>query len=72
LRQALQERRYAGLKFWIVRGCRKEHADAPHPLGLLRTRRERPHSRAAEQRDEIASFQLIELHSSRNPGRANV
>jgi hypothetical protein len=31
---------------------------------LLRARRERPGSRrAAEQRDELASFQLIELHS---------
>jgi hypothetical protein len=32
--------------------------------GLLRARRERPHRhRAAEKRDELASFQLIELHS---------
>ena len=32
-----------------------EHADAPHPLGLLRTRRERPRRRrAAEKRDELA------------------
>ena len=32
-----------------------EHADAPHPLGLLRARRERPRRRrAAEQRDELA------------------
>jgi hypothetical protein len=31
---------------------------------LLRPRRERPRdSRAADQRDELASFQLIELHS---------
>jgi hypothetical protein len=29
----------------------------------LRARRERPCRRAAEQRDELASFQLIELHS---------
>ena len=26
----------------IVRSCGHEHADAPHPLGLLRARRERP------------------------------
>jgi hypothetical protein len=32
-----------------------EHADAPHSLGLLRPRRERPSRRAAEQRDELAS-----------------
>ena len=28
--------------FRIVRGERHEHADAPHPLGLLRARGERP------------------------------
>ena len=42
LRQPLQERPDPGLKFRIVRGCGQEHADAPHPLGLLRARRERP------------------------------
>jgi hypothetical protein len=30
---------------------------------LLRARRERPRRRATEQRDELAPFQLIELHS---------
>jgi hypothetical protein len=30
---------------------------------LLRARHERPRCRTAEQRDEVASFQLIELHS---------
>ena len=30
---------------------------------LLRTRRERPRCRAAEKGDELASFQMIELHS---------
>ena len=40
--QPLQERRDAGLTFRIVRGCGQEHADAPHALGLLRARRERP------------------------------
>src|SRR5262245_22482796 len=33
-----------------------QHADAPHPPGLLRPRRERPCNRAAEQRDELAAF----------------
>ena len=42
------------LTFRIVRGCGQEDADAPHPLGLLRARRERPRRRAAEQRDELA------------------
>src|SRR5262249_36908496 len=31
-------------------------ADAPHPLAMLRTCRERPRCRAAEQRDELAAF----------------
>src|SRR5262245_39642180 len=33
-----------------------QHADAPHPLGLLCVRRERPRSSAAEQRDELAAL----------------
>ena len=49
------ERRDASLKFRIVRGCGQEHADAAHPLGLLRARRERPRRRrAAEKGDELA------------------
>ncbi|MGB6560087.1 MAG: hypothetical protein WBE96_22145 [Pseudolabrys sp.] len=55
MRQLLQERPHPGLKFRIVRGCGQEHADAPHPLALLRTRGERPRGRrAAEKRDELA------------------
>jgi hypothetical protein len=57
------ERCDAGLSFRIIRSRVHEHADAPHPLRLLRARRERPrHRRAAEQRDEVAAFQLIEVH----------
>ena len=38
-------------------------AEPPHALALLRACRERPRRRrAAEQRDELATFQLIELH----------
>src|SRR5215472_17346484 len=33
-----------------------KHADAPHPLALLRARRERPRRCAAEQRHELAPF----------------
>ena len=55
--QPLQERSDAGLRFRIVRDQVREHADATHPLGLLRARRERPRSRrAAEERDELAPF----------------
>jgi hypothetical protein len=41
-----------------------QHADAPYPLALLPARRKWPYRhRAAEQRDELAAFQLIGLHS---------
>ena len=67
LLQPLQERPDAGLKFRIVRGRGQEYADAPHPLGLLRARRERPRRRrAAEQRDELAP-----LHSITSSARAS-
>jgi hypothetical protein len=37
-----------------------QHADPPHPLALLRARREWPRDRrAAEQRDEIAPVHSI-------------
>ena len=48
-----------------------EHADAPHALALLRACRERPHGRrAAEKRNELASFQLIEWHRCSLAGTA--
>jgi hypothetical protein len=56
LLEPLQERPDASLKFRVVRGCGQEHADAPHPLTLLRARRERPRGCAAKKRDEFASF----------------
>jgi hypothetical protein len=62
LRERLLERPEPSLKVGIVRGCGQQHANAPHPLALLRTRRQRPRRRAAEQRDELAASQLIELH----------
>src|SRR5262245_64649830 len=41
-------------------GHAHEHTDAPHPLRLLRARRERPRGcRAAEQRDELAPHHSI-------------
>jgi hypothetical protein len=53
-----------------------EHAYAPHALTrLLRARRERPRRRAAEQRDELATIYLIELHrhpTSRERTRQNI
>jgi|SRR6516162_1958729 hypothetical protein len=56
LLETLQERPDAGLKFQIVRSRGQENADAPHPLALLRARRERPSRRAAEECDELAAF----------------
>jgi hypothetical protein len=45
------------LIFLIVGDCRQEHADAPHPLALLRARGQRPRRRrAAEQRDDFPTF----------------
>jgi hypothetical protein len=51
----LHERLKSGLCFRVVRGPIHQHADAPHPLGLLRACRERPYCRTAEQRDELAA-----------------
>jgi hypothetical protein len=60
--EAPHKRRNAGLRFRVVRIDGHEHADPSHPLALLRAHRERPRRRAAEQRDELAASQLIELH----------
>src|SRR5262249_53898696 len=65
--QPLQERSDTGKRFRIVRGPGQQHPDAPHPLALLRARRERPsRCRAAEQRYELAA-----LHSSTSSARAS-
>src|SRR5262249_57911573 len=54
LLQALQESVETGLRLWIARRRGHEDADAPHPLALLRARRERPRGcRAAEKRNEL-------------------
>src|SRR5262245_62055390 len=57
----------AGLSFRIVRSYVHKHADASHPLALLRPCRERPRRRAPEQRDELAAFH----HSITSSARAN-
>src|SRR5262245_26426466 len=55
LLQALQKCPMARLPQCIVGSTVMEHADAPHPLALLRPCRERPRRRcAAEQRDQLA------------------
>src|SRR5262245_34761726 len=52
------ERSDASLSFHIGRSRAHEHADAPHALGLLCTRRPRPRGRTAKQRDELAAPQV--------------
>src|SRR5262245_53398436 len=59
LREPLREPREVGLCVRIVFAPCHQHADPPHPVRLLRARRERPRRRAAEQRDELASFHSI-------------
>jgi hypothetical protein len=51
----------------IAFGVSQQHANPPHPLGLLRARRERPRGRrAAEQQYELAA-----LHSITSSARAS-
>src|SRR5262249_58338227 len=47
--------RDAGLSFQIILGNSQQHTNPPHPLTLLRARRERPRRSPADQRDELAS-----------------
>src|SRR5439155_24161225 len=57
LLQLLPECVHAGLGLHIAPSIAHQHADPAHALALLRARRERPRrSRAAEKRDEIATF----------------
>src|SRR5262249_33218018 len=56
------------LVFKIVLGGGHQYADAPHSLRLLRTRSERQCScGAAEQGNELAPLQSIELHLLAQP-----
>jgi hypothetical protein len=61
--ETLAERRDVGLSFQIALGIRHQHADAPHPVTLLRPCCARPRRRrAAEEGDELTPFQLTKLH----------
>ena len=48
---------------------RRDPCDPAHPLALLRPRRERPRSRTAEQRDELAASHRFLLQLSPPEGR---
>jgi hypothetical protein len=52
----LRERREATLLLGIVFIAQHEHADAPHALALLRSCRQRPRRRTAEERDRLAAI----------------
>src|SRR5262249_29455415 len=65
LLQGLTERRKAD-SFIGVGFITHEQPDAPHALGLLRTRRERPRRRTANQRHELSP-----LHSITSSARAS-
>jgi hypothetical protein len=58
----LRERLGAGNRYRVFSSQVHHGADPAHALALLRTPRERPRSRAAEQRDELATLQLSKLH----------
>src|SRR5262249_45240641 len=66
LPKLLPERYDARLRFRVILGKPDQHADAPHPLALLRSRRQRPRRRAADERDEVAA-----LHSMTSSARAS-
>src|SRR5262249_1756955 len=67
LLQALNKRRCTTLHLGVIGTGIREHADAPHPLALLRARRKRPRNpRAGEQRDELAPVYLSPRRSLRH------
>src|SRR5262245_45259221 len=59
LLQRLPQTRITGSNVRIGFGDARNHTNAPHPLTLLRPRRERPRRRAAEQSDELAASHSI-------------
>jgi hypothetical protein len=67
----LSKRSDTGPYFGIVSGeCGQEH-DAPHPLGVLRARRERPRDRAAKHDDEFSPSDM-DCHMTLPWGHAHV
>src|SRR5215475_14552288 len=63
----LQEGSEPCLVMRIVRRCGEEHADAPHPLALLRAHPERPRRRRADQQ----RYERAPLHSMTSSARAS-
>jgi hypothetical protein len=49
-----------------------DYANAPHPLGLLRARHERPRSRrAANKLDELTPLHVLPQAQGRHPNASN-
>ena len=69
--QPLQEDREASLSFRIVGGQVPEHADATHPVGLLRARGERPHQCCAAQSSYEFPPSDIDRHWTLHRGHAH-
>src|SRR3977135_362274 len=65
--ESLPKRNDAGHYFRIVLGVWMQERDAPHPLGLLRARREGPcRGCAAKQCDELASSHELPSDEAHN------
>jgi hypothetical protein len=64
--ERLPQRVKSSGNFGIILGQAHDDAEAPHLLALLRTRRQRPRGRAADERDELAPC------DDSCPGRASV
>jgi hypothetical protein len=58
LRERIAKRREPRLRCRIALRNAHQHADAPHPVALLRSRSERPCCRASKQREELASLHV--------------
>ena len=65
LLESLPERRDPGLSFPVALGKRHQHADPPHPVGLLRARGERPRTPPRRRASVMNSRRLIYSPSGR-------
>src|SRR5262249_14554966 len=64
LLQLLFEHLQPGIRFGVVLGQCRQHADTSHPLRRLRTNSQRPCRRATQERDDPAPFYSIGAHST--------
>src|SRR5262249_15418273 len=64
LLETLPERRDLDLRVRVAFSISHQHANPPHPLALLRPRRQRPRGRATKQPDELAPLHSITSSAS--------